>query len=118
MAPACGGIARIQGAAGVWFRRLMHCTMALNWNEKHAILNNRLCFRPPVSVMKRSVLVQEPMVPFPYCVHSLRKYKMQKSLLAVALLAIGLTACGEKPAPAPTAAPAPAAAPALSLIHI
>ena len=46
----------------------------------------------------------------------IRKGKiMNRSFLLAALLALGLTACGEKPAPAPapkTAAPAPAATPA------
>src|SRR3972149_3126207 len=46
----------------------------------------------------------------------LKEKKMNRSLLIAALLAVGLTACGEKPAPAPapkaTPAPAPAAAPA------
>jgi len=40
---------------------------------------------------------------------------MNRSFLLAAVLALGLTACGEKPAPAPapkTAAPAPAATPA------
>lgn len=40
---------------------------------------------------------------------------MNRSLLIAALLAVGLAACGEKPAPAPAPAPstpAPAAAPA------
>ena len=38
---------------------------------------------------------------------------MNKSLIAVALLALGLAACGDKPAPpAPTVAPAAAPAPA------
>jgi hypothetical protein len=39
---------------------------------------------------------------------------MNRSLLIAALVAVGLTACGQKPAPAPApqATPAPAAAPA------
>ncbi|MEK7231812.1 MAG: hypothetical protein AAB115_07285 [Pseudomonadota bacterium] len=47
---------------------------------------------------------------------SVKGRKMNRSLLIAALLAVGLTACGEKPAPAPAPkaapAPAPAAAPA------
>ena len=35
---------------------------------------------------------------------------MNRSLLIAAMLAVGLTACGEKPAPAPVQAPAPAPA--------
>ena len=32
---------------------------------------------------------------------------MNRSFLIAAMLAVGLTACGEKPAPAPAPAPAP-----------
>jgi hypothetical protein len=37
---------------------------------------------------------------------------MNRNLVIAALLAVGLTACGEKPAPAPAPAPAPVVAPA------
>jgi hypothetical protein len=51
-----------------------------------------------------------------YRIHSQVKGKtMNRSFLIAALLAVGLTACGEKPAPAPkqpAPAPAPAATPA------
>jgi hypothetical protein len=53
-------------------------------------------------------------VPVPFQ-PSVKGKTMNRSLLIAALLAVGLTACGEKPAPAPATpapAPAPAAAPA------
>ena len=46
----------------------------------------------------------------------LKEIKMKRSALVVALIALSLTACGQKPAeapaPAPVVAPAPAPAPA------